>query len=135
MDRDFMPRRVDDWFRQAEKDLKHAENSIEDGDYEWSCFATQQAAEKALKAVYEEKNMAIKGHSILGLLKGLSSYYEVPERFYPYARILSRYYIETRYPNGFPEGSPSDYFDEDMAREAIDAAEAILKWCRDIIGR
>lgn len=48
---------------------------------------------------------------------------------------MSRYYIETRYPNGFPEGAPSDYFDEDIAKEAIDAAEAILAWCRDIINR
>ena len=47
-----MPRRVDDWLRQADKDLKHAKNAMEDGDYEWACFASQQAAEKALKALY-----------------------------------------------------------------------------------
>ncbi len=128
-----MSRRVDDWLRQAEKDLKHAKNATEDGDYEWSCFASQQSVEKALKAVYEVMNMAVKGHSILGLLNGLVSYREVPENFYYYARILSRYYIEARYPNGFPEGAPLDYFDEHMAKEALDAAEAILLWCRDII--
>lgn len=130
-----MPKRVDDWLRQAEKDLKHAKNALEDGDYEWSCFASQQAAEKGLKAVYEEKNQEVRGHSILGLLKGLKTYYEVPEKFYSYGRILSRYYLEARYPNGFPEGAPSDYFDEEMAREAIHASETILGWCRDIIGR
>lgn len=130
-----MPRRVDDWCRQADKDLKHAKNALKDGDYEWSCFASQQATEKGLKAVYEALNMTVKGHSILGLLKGLASYYEIPERFYSYSRVLSRYYIETRYPNGFPEGAPSDYFDEDMAKEAINAAETILGWCRNIISR
>lgn len=130
-----MPKRVDDWLRQAEKDLKHAKNALEDGDYEWSCFASQQAAEKGLKAVYEEKNQEVRGHSILGLLKGLKTYYEVPEKFYSYGRILSRYYLEARYPNGFPEGAPLDYFDEEMAREAIHASETILGWCRDIIGR
>lgn len=130
-----MPKRVDDWIRQAERDLKHAKNALEDGDYEWSCFASQQAAEKGLKAVYEERNKDVRGHSILGLLKGLSTSYGVPEKFYSYGRILSRYYIEARYPNGFPEGAPSDYFDEEMAREAIHASEAILGWCRDIIHR
>lgn len=130
-----MPERSKDWLKQAEADLKHAHNSVEDGDYEWACFASQQAAEKGLKAVYENMNLEVKGHSILGLLKGLTSYYKVPERFYSYGRILSRYYIETRYPNGFPEGAPSDYFDEDMAKEAINATEAILGWCKDIISR
>lgn len=130
-----MPKRVDDWMRQADRDLRHAKNALEDGDYEWSCFASQQAAEKGLKAVYEERNQDVRGHSILGLLKGLSPNYDVPERFYSYGRVLSRYYIEARYPNGFPEGAPMDYFDEEMAKEAIHASETILGWCRDLIRR
>jgi HEPN domain-containing protein len=130
-----MPERAKDWLKQAEADLKHAHNSIEDGDYEWACFAAQQTAEKGLKAIYENMNMDVKGHSILGLLKGLVAYYKVPERFYSYGRILSRYYIEARYPNGFPEGAPIDYFDKDMAREAINAAGEILGWCKDTISR
>jgi len=48
-----MPRRTEDWLRQAEKDLRHAENSLQSGDYEWACFAAQQSAEKALKALYQ----------------------------------------------------------------------------------
>ena len=47
-----------DWFRQAEADLKHARNAENDGDYEWSCFAAHQAAEKALKAVFLKLGMA-----------------------------------------------------------------------------
>lgn len=43
-----MSNRYLDWFRQAEADLQHARNSFADGDYEWSCFAAHQAAEKAL---------------------------------------------------------------------------------------
>ena len=46
-----MPRRVDDWMKQADRDLKHANHSIQDGDYEWACFAAQQASEKILKAL------------------------------------------------------------------------------------
>jgi HEPN domain-containing protein len=130
-----MPERSYDWLKQAEKDLKHAKNSLESEDYEWACFASQQSAEKALKAVYEKKNLSAKGHSILGLLEGIKSYVSFPKDFYPYARILTRYYIETRYPNSFPEGAPLDYFDRNMAEEAINAAEKIVEWCRSIIGR
>lgn len=128
-----MPERSGDWFRQAEHDLSHANKSLEFGDYEWACFAAHQAVEKGLKAVYQKNNRSVRGHSIVGLLQGLEDLFAIPERFPPYARILSRYYIETRYPNGFPEGAPQDYFDEHMAKEALDAAEEILEWCRDTI--
>lgn len=130
-----MPERSGDWLKQAERDLKHAYNSVEFGDYEWACFASQQSAEKGLKAVYEKSNLGVIGHSIIGLLNGLKEYYKIPEDLYYYARILSRYYIETRYPNGFPEGAPAEYFDKKIAEEAINAAEEILKWCHNIINR
>ncbi len=125
--------RSGDWLRQAQRDLQHAENSLKFADFEWVCFSSQQAAEKALKSVYEKDNLEARGHSILGLLQGLASYYKIPKEFFSYARILTRYYIETRYPNGFPEGAPCDFFDREMAEEAIDAAKKILEWCRDII--
>jgi hypothetical protein len=60
-----VPRRIDDWMRQADKDLKHARTSLAAGDYEWACFASQQAAEKALKALYQSLGGESFGHSIL----------------------------------------------------------------------
>lgn len=39
------------WLEIAKADLRHAESSIKIGDYNWACFAAQQAAEKALKAL------------------------------------------------------------------------------------
>jgi HEPN domain-containing protein len=47
-----MPRRYEDWFRQAQRDINHARNALEDGDYDWACFAAQQAAEKAVEALF-----------------------------------------------------------------------------------
>lgn len=128
-----MPRRAWDWMRQAERDFRHAQNALKAGDYEWACFAAQQAAEKALKALYEQQGLEVRGHSILALLRGLA-HLEVPGEFFAFARILTRYYLEARYPNGFPEGAPFEYFDEGMAQEAVGAAEAILRWCRDSLG-
>lgn len=49
-----MPRRHRDWLRQAKRDLEHARHALQDKEYEWSCFASQQSAEKAVKAVYQK---------------------------------------------------------------------------------
>jgi hypothetical protein len=40
-----------DWWDQAERDVRHARHAVEDTDHEWSAFAAQQAAEKALEAL------------------------------------------------------------------------------------
>jgi len=53
-----MANRYADWLRQAEADLRHARNARESGDFEWSCFAAQQAAEKALKAYIQKSGGA-----------------------------------------------------------------------------
>ncbi len=42
-----MANRYADWLRQAEADLRHARNALEDGDHEWACFAAQQAEAEA----------------------------------------------------------------------------------------
>jgi len=49
--------------------------------------------------------------------------------------VLDRYYMESRYPNNFPEGSPQDFFDEKIAKEAYNAAGKIVGFCENIIGR
>ncbi len=48
-----MAERSLDWIRQAEKDLENAHWEKKGGYYEWACFVSQQAGEKALKAVYQ----------------------------------------------------------------------------------
>ena len=44
--------RSKDWFAQAERDLDHARSSQKEGRHEWACFAAQQSAEKAAKALH-----------------------------------------------------------------------------------
>jgi len=48
-----MPVRDDvlNWLAETRADLRHAEASINIGDYNRACFAAQQAVEKALKAL------------------------------------------------------------------------------------
>lgn len=63
-----MPNRAQDWFRQAEKDLEQAGESQESGRHEWACFAAQQAAEKAVKALHLSYNQESWGHMVARLL-------------------------------------------------------------------
>lgn len=127
-----MPERSRDWLLQAERDLRRAGLDLEHEYFEWACFVSQQAGEKAVKAVYLANNRSVKGHGILKMLHLLQSEedFEIGEELLHMARILDRYYIEARYPNGFPTGKPADYFDRQLAQEAIHAAETILEFCR-----
>jgi HEPN domain-containing protein len=44
--------RARDWFRQSLRDLELAERIMYADYYEWACFVAQQAAERAVKALY-----------------------------------------------------------------------------------
>ncbi len=122
-----------DWLNQAKRDLDKVEHDIAEEYYEWACFTAQQSSEKAVKAVYQSKNRIARGHSILKLLEGLTEFLGVPEELFHKARILDRYYIESRYPNGFPQGMPADYFDYKIAAEALDATRKIVGFCENTI--
>ena len=115
-----------DWIRQARRDLERAHLDVKTKYYEWACFTSQQSAEKAVKAVYQALNNSVRGHSVVKMLQGLEEQFDIPGDITHNARVLDRYYIESRYPNGFPEGSPFDYFDEKIAKEAHNAASKIF---------
>lgn len=125
-----MPLRAHDWFRQAEADLRHARHAQEDGDFEWACFAAQQAAEKAVKAVYEAHHLEGWGHTISTLLGNLPDFLKAPEELLAKAKGLDKHYIPTRYPNGFESGAPTDFYTAEEATQAIAYAAAILQFCR-----
>jgi len=48
---------------------------------------------------------------------------------------LDKFYIATRYPNGFDWGSPMDYFEESDAGKAIKDAEEIINYAKSKILR
>jgi HEPN domain-containing protein/predicted nucleotidyltransferase len=100
--------RSGDWLRQAERDLEKARLDHEHGYFDWACFTAHQAAEKALKALVQSQNRSVRGHSLLHLLQGTADVAAPPEELLHGARVLDRYCIEARYPNGFPVGAPLD---------------------------
>jgi HEPN domain-containing protein len=124
-----MPNRYRDWLRQADRDLMHARHSLEAGDFEWACFASQQSAEKAVKGLAERFGIDAWGHSVSFILKMLPPEIMPNEGLIEKAKELDKLYIQPRYPNGFPIGAPADYYTEKDAKEAIENGEAIYNYC------
>ena len=122
--------RYKDWYRQAQADLEHARHSHDVGDYEWSCFAAHQAAEKALKSVFLKRGIDAWGHTITILVGNLLEIVnESSSELIRAGRILDKFYIPTRYPIGFDSGAPTDYYTPEEAETAIHHAEVILEYC------
>jgi HEPN domain-containing protein len=120
-----------DWWDQAVRDLRHARNAAEDADHEWACFAAQQAAEKALKALALSVGGEPWGHLTFALAQSLPPEIGVPAEALDAARRLDKHYIPARYPNGFAAGHPGELYTRGEADAAIHDAETILDFCRD----
>jgi HEPN domain-containing protein len=119
-----------DWWDQAERDVSHAQHALEDTDYEWSAFAAQQAAEKALKALILTRSGDPWGHPVTGLVEVLPRDMEYPPELIEAASRLDKHYIPARYPNGFASGYPGKLYTRGEAEGAIADAQAILEFCR-----
>src|SRR3990170_3235095 len=103
-----MVNRASDWLAQAERDLRHAEGSRKAEEHEWACFAAQQAAEKAVKALHLARGQEAWGHVVARLLGELPV--APPRDLIEKAKVLDNLYVPTRYPNGHPEGAPFEHY-------------------------
>lgn len=102
-----MANRSRDWFAQAERDLDHASHAARAGSHEWACFACQQAAEKAVKALHLHLGQEAWGHTISQLLQQLPiDAGDLVEK----GRVLDDYYVATRDANGHPDGAPFEHY-------------------------
>jgi HEPN domain-containing protein len=126
-----MAERSADWMRQAERDLESAKALEREGFFEWTCFISQQAAEKAVKAVFQKKGAEAWGHSLAELLKALPE--SIPDTIRAAALSLDRFYIPSRYPNGWAAGTPGEYITKDDARNAVSNSKAIIRFCHDLL--
>jgi len=123
------------WLHEAESDLRHARKSLEIGDYNWSCFASQQAAEKCLKALALHLiGEHPRGHDLLTLYRKVKNHRAELDLDESTLSRLSVYYVISRYPNAGLE-KPSKEITKDQAQEALDTAvdvfEKVSKALRD----
>lgn len=89
------------WVRKAEADLRIArrESAAADRVNDGICFHCQQSAEKFLKALIQESDLAVpRTHSLIRLLDLLSPGDSSLSKLTRGFRMLSRYAVEARYP-------------------------------------
>ena len=121
------------WLEYADADLDVASFLFENRypqPLEIICFHCQQAAEKAIKAVYlwaDVPGGIPRKHDLAFLLEQLTGRLSIEERYFDCAEALNPFGISARYPNEI-------HVDEVITREAIHSAREIILWARRIIG-
>ncbi len=118
---------------EAQGDLVHAENDLAGGFHNWACFSAQQAAEKALKAVFQRMGAEAWGHSVADLLQELKKHHDVSETLFDAGLELDKTYISARYPNAHPSGSPRRRYTAEEARRCIAHARRIIEFCAGLL--
>lgn len=115
------------WLEFAEYDLKTAKWELEGKIYTSCCYACQQTAEKALKALVLAKGkVPPRVHSLDRLISELKNLKVKVVEIEEEAQLLDKYYISTRYPGQY--GGPEGLYDKEDAKLAIDCAEKILRF-------
>jgi len=126
-----MRKEIQNWWRQAEKDLEKAQWLSAGEHFDGTALYSQQAVEKALKALLlrTTKEKRIEGHSLVYLGKAA----KVPARFLPGLKKLSPQYFISRYPD-VTEEAPYELYDEALAKEFLSIATEVLKWIKQQLG-
>jgi HEPN domain-containing protein len=121
-----MANRAADWFKQAQRDLEQANDSRRAERHEWACFAAQQAAEKAVKALHLHLGQEAWGHVVATLLQELPIDHHPSSDLIERARVLDTFYIPARYPNSHPAGAPFEHYGPLQSEEAVRYAGEII---------
>lgn len=123
------------WLQTAIDDFETAEFLRENKRYSYSCYLFQQSAEKALKALWYLEGKEPWGHSVSKLINDFPSKdkYSFIEKLIGDANFLDKFYIPTRYPNGLPDLTPAQIFNEEDAKACRDRANRILEAIKSMI--
>jgi HEPN domain-containing protein len=118
-----------EWLARARSALLYAGGAPAGVDREDIAFQTQQAAEKAIKAVLIRHGVGFPLTHNLAVLVTLAQKAgrEVPGEA-ARAPLLTRYAVQTRYPAAAPLLSDAE------VRDALRIAEAVVRWAEGEIG-
>lgn len=122
-----------DWMNQAEGDLLHARSDMQGGYYDWACFSAQQAADKAVKAVFQRLGAEAWGHSVADLLTELMERKSVREPLREGELELDKAYIPARSPTRTLPGLHGPATHGPRRSGWIGCAEEILKFCSGLL--
>ena len=117
------------WLKQAEHNLKVAENNLNAGFFSDACFMSEQTAQVALKAylICKTGRYVLWEHSIQTLAKKCIHYDDEYNEVIGFGMILDRYYIPTRYPDALaPPAIPYETYTAKDASEAVGFSKKII---------
>jgi HEPN domain-containing protein len=125
------------WFRQAQHDLKVAQENLKDRFYSDACFMAEQASQKRLKAfLFFTGERFIPSHSVTKLALDCAKRDKGFEAIIDGAKLLDKYYIATRYPDALAGPSaPFEVYTQREAQEALKYAQKILNLVRKRVVR
>jgi len=125
-----------DWLEEAEDDFNAAADLARLGRYAKACFLSQQAAEKALKALLIAKaGRYERTHSVYALLLAAEKYgIPIPPELKEAGEELDRHYVLSRYPNAWPWGPPHVHYRQKDAESCLKNAKSVLEYVKRILG-
>lgn len=116
---------VEVWWKQAERDLKSAKNSLNSKDYYVSALLSQQAVEKGLKGLYlKKKGELLRIHDLVRLAREVNAPLEIVSK----CADINPVYVEVRYPEG--NELPADKINKDEAERILEFAKEVLVWIK-----
>lgn len=118
------------WLKQADFDYRAAKVSKENGFYEWACFQSEQAVEKALKAVLVKAGWRPpKMHRLAVLMSYCNRANKEFKRTKFEFRDLEAFTFVSRYPFLIPGEnlSPHEFISLKDAQKCISQAKDFLK--------
>ncbi|MCJ7746826.1 MAG: HEPN domain-containing protein [Desulfobacterales bacterium] len=120
-----------DWLRRAKSNLIRAKQpKPEEVLWEDLCFDTQQAAEKALKAVLLARGIPFRFvHDIAELLTLLENQGVILSEEIKASAELTDYSVESRYPGPFEPVTEEEF------NRALKIAETVVVWADSQIGK
>ena len=124
-----MKKATRDWVRKAEADFQLAAKLDREREpfYDHRCFLCQQASEKYLKAVLEERATPVtKTHDLERLLNVLLPHYSSLRSLRRGLRFLTNFAVEPRY--------PGEWSTKRQALSALRCAGNVRDACRSILG-
>jgi len=114
-----------DWWKQAQADIKTAQDNIITKNFYASVLFSQQAAEKSLKALYIQvkESFPPKTHDLVELCRIVNA----PEETVLASGKLTVTYLSSHYPGLAPK-IPADFYTKDKAIVHLKEAKVILQW-------
>jgi Uncharacterized conserved protein related to C-terminal domain of eukaryotic chaperone, SACSIN len=123
------------WLKEANYDLARARRSLADGDCALSAFMSQQAIEKAFKALIIALKCKVppRTHDLVSLYQEINELIALPKELIDRLPEVSQYYVSARCPNAGLE-VPSERINKAQAERALEVAEAVVSIANKALG-